>query len=609
MRCLVAAARRRGLALRGRPDGLLATAGDSGTRIWEPVTGTVTLAEVSADTAKGVDLLDVAADAAALADVIAAKSTYPPLSIGLFADWGSGKSFLIQMIKERVRQLSRRAQLLPDCAAHHAHVRNVEFNAWHFADANLWASLATHILDELARAEDDGVPDATAAAQLARLEEQLASASSLNERLQRAQQHTERTAARRKLAVLDLGLGRRRVTGDDAQDRRGDPQPPEAARCPNWRAALKLLVVSLIVALVAGGAILAVGVDELTGLLTGAGALIATWSAWLATGAAKLNALLKQAGPATAVGEVQDANVKEDAKAAKAREQELRKELADLSTGRRLARFAGERGATGDYRSQLGVVSRIHDDFHRMSDILARQGAAAGGEDDEVPRIDRIVLYIDDLDRCQPKRVVEVLEAVHLILALPLFVVVLAVDPRWLLQSLRLHYSELLADNDELDPEWESTPLNYLEKIIQIPFTLRPMGEGGTTALVSSLLPVYEPTSAGDDPLPGEPGRRRAGRHGSAPVTDRAGTASAGSRSGPGSGPPRREPQPAHAAAHRGRAGLRRARRPRAEDAAVGQEARRTSTGSCGRGSTRSPASSTRSCAPATATCPTTRPC
>ena len=35
--------------------------------------------------------------------------------------------------------------------------------------------------------------------------------------------------------------------------------------------------------------------------------------------------------------------------------------------------------------------------------------------DQEAPNpIDRIVLYIDDLDRCSPRRVVEVLQAVHL---------------------------------------------------------------------------------------------------------------------------------------------------------------------------------------------------
>jgi hypothetical protein len=40
----------------------------------------------------------------------------------------------------------------------------------------------------------------------------------------------------------------------------------------------------------------------------------------------------------------------------------------------------------------------------------------------------RVILYIDDLDRCPSDVVIKVLEAVHLLVALPLFVVVVAVD-------------------------------------------------------------------------------------------------------------------------------------------------------------------------------------
>jgi len=47
------------------------------------------------------------------------------------------------------------------------------------------------------------------------------------------------------------------------------------------------------------------------------------------------------------------------------------------------------------------------------------------------PPLQRIVLYVDDLDRCPPTKVVDVLRATHLLLALPLFVVIVAVDPRW----------------------------------------------------------------------------------------------------------------------------------------------------------------------------------
>ena len=45
--------------------------------------------------------------------------------------------------------------------------------------------------------------------------------------------------------------------------------------------------------------------------------------------------------------------------------------------------------------------------------------------------LERIILYIDDLDRCPEERVVEVLEAVNLLMAFPLFIVIVGVDPRW----------------------------------------------------------------------------------------------------------------------------------------------------------------------------------
>jgi hypothetical protein len=91
------------------------------------------------------------------------------------------------------------------------------------------------------------------------------------------------------------------------------------------------------------------------------------------------------------------------------------------------------------------------------------------------------VLYIDDLDRCRPRQVIEVLQAVHLLLALDLFVVVVGVDPRWLVRSLREQYPGTL----EAEPGpgaaaappggadlAGAVPTDYLQKIFNIPFTL-----------------------------------------------------------------------------------------------------------------------------------------
>jgi hypothetical protein len=53
------------------------------------------MSDRSADT----DLLDTDRDACALAALIAASDLRPPLTIGLFGDWGSGKSFLLGRIE------------------------------------------------------------------------------------------------------------------------------------------------------------------------------------------------------------------------------------------------------------------------------------------------------------------------------------------------------------------------------------------------------------------------------------------------------------------------------------------------------------------------------
>jgi hypothetical protein len=137
-----------------------------------------------------------------------------------------------------------------------------------------------------------------------------------------------------------------------------------------------------------------------------------------------------------------------------------------------------------------------------------------------VGRVERIILYIDDLDRCPAEKVVDVLQAVHLLLAYPLFVVVVGVDPRWLSHSLTATYAAFKGaetsikgigeasmkgtGTTSIDPDlWRTTPQNYLEKIFQIPVSLRPMTAVGYAKLVQSLFSPL--TSATGEPPPPQP--------------------------------------------------------------------------------------------------------
>ena len=85
----------------------------------------------------------------------------------------------------------------------------------------------------------------------------------------------------------------------------------------------------------------------------------------------------------------------------------------------------------------------------------------------------------------------------HLLLAFPLFVVVVGVDSRWLLHALEEQYSAFNV-NTSADgwpdqgyrAHWVTTPKSYLEKIFQIPFTLQPMGRSWYARLIGSLVSI-----------------------------------------------------------------------------------------------------------------------
>ena len=106
------------------------------------------LPSFNADLSSGEDKLGIATDVAAMASLIASNSLQPPLSIGLFGNWGSGKSFFMEKLRDRIRALSRSADA-DDRLVYWPNIVTVEFNAWHFVDANLWASLVAHLFAQL----------------------------------------------------------------------------------------------------------------------------------------------------------------------------------------------------------------------------------------------------------------------------------------------------------------------------------------------------------------------------------------------------------------------------------------------------------------------------
>lgn len=95
------------------------------------------------------DDLGVSTYVAMMASAIARKDTKLPLSIGLFGEWGSGKSYFMGLLRKQVQELA-------SCGdpAYSSGVVQIGFNAWSYADANLWASLGDEIFRELAGPTD-----------------------------------------------------------------------------------------------------------------------------------------------------------------------------------------------------------------------------------------------------------------------------------------------------------------------------------------------------------------------------------------------------------------------------------------------------------------------
>lgn len=608
------------------------------------------------DSVEGRDRLDIGREVESLAMVIASRDVEPPLAIGLFGDWGVGKSFFINELHKRLDGLTTEAKriekvhddsLRPPAAggntqmaaqaiedreehlrepAFWSDIAQIDFNAWHYADQNLWASIVVRIFDGLAEylieRRGGGLLHEEREAILKRIEEANDEIRNLEAKLKEVdglalsaendlkQNEAEIAKKEQELEGLDFGaialrtwkeqittnetvrktlsdlgvptalssIEELRTALEDARSEAGATRARFVALTTEGSAAKRLL---LLIGILIAGSLIGLAVDYAagTGFWSDAAGTLASAVSWASAGSAALAKLLE--GVNGRIRETRDKLndiVKTETATERAAREELKQELVDLATrrktiadglaaqqarrkslddeladlriGRRLFNFIEERAKTAEYRDKLGIIARIREDFDTLSSLLAENSAEkrkrwlddgdqaqTGGtppeassaasetarvfsepsptavsdaaqedaqgqdEDDRTPpvddagvaSIDRIVLYIDDLDRCAPERVVEVLQAIHLLLALKLFVVVVAVDSRWLLRSLEKEYPEFLSLDHELLGERElvrraSTPQNYLEKIFQIALTIKPMRESGYIQLVDDLV-------------------------------------------------------------------------------------------------------------------------
>jgi hypothetical protein len=95
------------------------------------------------------DLLDVEQEASAFGRIVAARDIEPPLAISIFGEWGSGKTYFMRRIQWHVDNLRSKTEETEPRSLFHRDIVQIRFNAWHYIETNLWASLVDYIFSAL----------------------------------------------------------------------------------------------------------------------------------------------------------------------------------------------------------------------------------------------------------------------------------------------------------------------------------------------------------------------------------------------------------------------------------------------------------------------------
>ena len=490
--------------------------------------------------AAGADLLGIGREVEAFAMLVAGRDTLTPLSIGLFGGWGTGKSYFMARLEERVAALSA----TDTSDAYFGRIAQVRFNAWHYSEANMIASLVDQILRNLRFGPDEDeeilrerrvqvmAEMTTAEDQRRRAERELESAATSETALRDALDRVKREAdeeARRKGADLAATaraiedaqslLQQSFITEDEARAAalrrapaaeaasfvartmledediqrlsRGLTQARDDAR---W-VGLNQMNIVWGVAAITLTVLAAFSVESLkdTKLFTGLVGLVAAMTPSPPAGSPRC-ARCRRAAPipgrdtrkgrsrcqedrsggrqraAAARGEHRSPAGRSDGPESAARSIGGPHRRSDGGAGGRRTATPppGKRRARGGdrgYCRQACEARRRHVGFparrscrgprgerglrreardhrsgaHGLRAVVQANDESPDGKNRaklERPVLDRLVLYVDDLDRCPADKVREVLRAVHLLLAFDLFVCVVAVDPRWVIQCL-----------------------------------------------------------------------------------------------------------------------------------------------------------------------------
>lgn len=525
------------------------------------------IAVLSADSEAGEDYFGINKDVESFAKIISSESFVPPLAIALFGQWGTGKSFFMRKLREKIESLTTSG----NTDLYIEGVVPIHFNAWSYMDTNLWASLVTKIFEELqiyisgntktdalrhqveeelnnklellkeerdilvGQKRNDEERLSILEAKEGTLEGELADrieiikSASLSALLQEVDNQFDiRNKLRESLGTAQDSEQLKELSAVISEKYWNQPDLAirelksagtfvrEFFKGKYLSLSLFLIVLLLIIIVVIpwpdwlnNGTSIQLVLSAITIFLPVLGRFKATfdklrpfvkafWKIKSEHEEAVKNALFEHEQTMEAIKiEISSKrsellNVHEQITQLNSHIKVLDYKLDNALTTQTLYSFIERRAKSDVYQKELGIVLMIRNDFKILSELFADKTKEEQHREFRScfsKPLSRIVLYIDDLDRCPEDRVIEVLEAVNLLMAFPLFVVVVGVDPRWVKNALIKKYhmqftGKLNGEDTGLEP---IDATNYLEKIFQVPFHLKKASDEGVKYMLKEL--------------------------------------------------------------------------------------------------------------------------
>ncbi len=102
-------------------------------------------------------------------------------------------------------------------------------------------------------------------------------------------------------------------------------------------------------------------------------------------------------------------------------------------------------------------------------------------------KIDKLVIIIDDLDRCLPDRIIDNLEAIKLFLNVKNTAFVIGADPRIVRHAIEYRYKNKIVETNTENTN-DRIVNDYLEKLIQIPYSLPKLSDSEVETYITLLF-------------------------------------------------------------------------------------------------------------------------